>query len=316
MRVVQISDLHLSREYPLFLHNWQTVARLIDELAPDLVLATGDLALAEPDRADDLAFAARSLAMLDRPVLSLPGNHDIGEGAPGDLAPTGEQKPVTSERVGRFRKLVGPDYWSHHAGGWRFVGINSQLFGTGLPEEEAQNAFIANELGRADAPPTILVTHKPLFSEPQGCARPGRAIPQAHSAWLRRLLTRAGVGHVLSGHMHRYKAYVDAGITHVWAPSTAFISTHASHADRGGEAVLGLLCHDIDAHGVTTRFVDDCRLITSDIRNWALPRGNALWTIVTEPSPITAVDSGGGFDVDPDRDARADYSGLRPGRER
>ena len=84
--------------------------------------------------------------------------------------------------------------------------------------------------------------------------------------------------------MHRLKSYVEHGITHVWAPSTAFISSHPSHDSRGGQAKIGLQIIDLNASGHTLGFADDFRLITHDIRNWVLPKGNALWTIVTEPS--------------------------------
>ena len=145
-RILQISDLHLSREYPLFLHNWQVVSGMIRDLAPDLVVVSGDLSLAEPDRNDDLVFAGEQLMALGVPFLALPGNHDIGEGGPTYIGKFGEQKNVTSDRLAHFRQTIGPDFWQHNLGDWRLVGMNSQLFGTGLPEERQQREFLLRAL--------------------------------------------------------------------------------------------------------------------------------------------------------------------------
>jgi len=296
LRVIQFSDIHLSGEYPLFLHNWAVLTRLAATLSPDLVIVSGDLALAEPDRTQDLYFARAELDALAEqlavPVLALPGNHDLGEGATDDPARSGEQKPVTSARVARYRAIIGPDYWLHRAGAWHVLGLDAQLFGTGLPEEEAQREFIETALARAGGPQLMVVTHKPLHAPEQGATQWGRSIPEAESAWLRQRLRAAGVRHVFSGHMHRYKQYHSDGLQHVWAPSTAFISTHPSHDVRAGEARVGMLCHDIGTSEISTGLIDDPRLITSDIRLWALPAGNALWSIVTEPSPIRPHDQG------------------------
>lgn len=285
-RIIQISDLHLSREYPLFLHNWQIITHVIRNLAPDLVVVSGDLSLAEPDRLDDLVFAGEQLKALGVPILAIPGNHDIGEGGPAAEGKFGEQKNVTSKRIGHFRQTIGPDFWHHKIGGWRLIGINSQLFGTGLPEEKDQFDFLLDLLPPAEKNNLIVFTHKPLFSQAQGCGDPGRGIPETESAWLRGIVHKAGGRLILSGHMHRMKSYVEHDITHAWAPSTAFISSHPSHDNRGGQARIGVQLIDLDEAGYTLNFADDFRLITHDIRNWVLPNSNALWTIVTEPSAI------------------------------
>src|SRR5881398_1642280 len=48
---------------------------LIERFAPELVIASGDLS--HRGREDQLARASRFLRGLDRPVLAIPGNHDI-----------------------------------------------------------------------------------------------------------------------------------------------------------------------------------------------------------------------------------------------
>jgi 3',5'-cyclic AMP phosphodiesterase CpdA len=43
MRIVQISDTHLSRDKPLFVDNWAPLAAWIADEHPDLVIHTSDV---------------------------------------------------------------------------------------------------------------------------------------------------------------------------------------------------------------------------------------------------------------------------------
>jgi 3',5'-cyclic AMP phosphodiesterase CpdA len=43
MRIVQISDTHLSQDKPLFSDNWAQLAAWIADQHPDLVIHTGDV---------------------------------------------------------------------------------------------------------------------------------------------------------------------------------------------------------------------------------------------------------------------------------
>ncbi len=71
-RIVHISDLHFGRERP------RLVAALVEQvraLRPDLVVASGDLT--QRARRHELVEAAAFVERLPRPVLVVPGNHDI-----------------------------------------------------------------------------------------------------------------------------------------------------------------------------------------------------------------------------------------------
>jgi len=68
-----VSDLHAGRRDTAGLA--ETLATLVGEEAPELVIATGDLA--HRGRSEQLAQAHALLDGLGRPFLAVPGNHDI-----------------------------------------------------------------------------------------------------------------------------------------------------------------------------------------------------------------------------------------------
>src|SRR5579875_2925577 len=71
-RIVHLSDLHFGRTRPDLLG---PLLESIHAAAPDLVAVSGDLT--QRARAGQFAAARRFLAALPRPVLVVPGNHDV-----------------------------------------------------------------------------------------------------------------------------------------------------------------------------------------------------------------------------------------------
>jgi 3',5'-cyclic AMP phosphodiesterase CpdA len=72
-RILHVSDLHFgSQDNP---DVEQAVARLIERVGPELVIASGDLT--HRGRRDQHEVAAGFLRRLATPVLAVPGNHDI-----------------------------------------------------------------------------------------------------------------------------------------------------------------------------------------------------------------------------------------------
>src|SRR5918995_1317578 len=73
LRVLQVSDLHAgTREEPEVEGDLRTLVR---ETEPELVIASGDLA--HRNTPEQHNRAARLLRSLERPLLVIPGNHDI-----------------------------------------------------------------------------------------------------------------------------------------------------------------------------------------------------------------------------------------------
>ena len=105
MRVIQISDTHLSRGKAHFVRQLGTTARWIASHRPDLVIHTGDVTIDGAENDDDLAYASDLIAVSGGRCRVLPGNHDVGE--------AGHRfQPVNDVRLQRWRarlrgRLVG-----------------------------------------------------------------------------------------------------------------------------------------------------------------------------------------------------------------
>ena len=123
VRVVQISDTHLSRMKPHFADNWQPVADWLRQQEPDLVIHTGDVTVDGADQEDDMAFCGELMRALGVPVLAVPGNHDVGDA----LDP---HQPVDESRIARWRRHLGQDRWIQDCEEWRLIGLHARLFGS------------------------------------------------------------------------------------------------------------------------------------------------------------------------------------------
>lgn len=243
MRIVHLSDPHLSRRRAYFLGNVLTARRLIAEIAPDLVIDTGDLSIDGADVEDDLRFAHEVHARLGPRWRAVPGNHDVGE------EPTGAHlhQFCNAERLARYRGVFGPDWWSEDAPGWRLIGLNALLFGTGLADEAEQWAWLAETVAGAGDRALALFIHKPFFliapdetPVPEWCVAP-QALP--------RLIETLGPGLrlVASGHLHQGLSREVGGVRHVWAPSVGFPSR--TPLNPQADPRVGLVVIDLHADG-------------------------------------------------------------------
>src|SRR4051812_14831937 len=104
MRIIQISDTHLSPGKPHFLANWPPLAAWIAAQHGDLVIHTGDVTVDGVEVAEDLVHAAELMRQLGGRLRALPGNHDVGDaGHP--------RQPVDDRSLARWRDHFGPDRW-------------------------------------------------------------------------------------------------------------------------------------------------------------------------------------------------------------
>ncbi len=193
--VLQITDTHLSAVAGLP----ASVRWLLGQVAadpPDLVALTGDIVFEDPDDVDDREFAQAVFADLPSPLLTIPGNHDIG------FYGEDEQRPG---RLAAFVEAWGSDRFSVDAAGWRLVGANAYLLGE--PEHDGW----LREAVAVDRPVGVFI-HQPVVDD----RRDGWEMPPVVSAAFDKAIDGADVRLVASGHRHRY---ADRG-RHVWAPST------------------------------------------------------------------------------------------------
>jgi 3',5'-cyclic AMP phosphodiesterase CpdA len=218
VRVIVVSDSHLSNRTPEASANWDAVVDHVAAERPDLVVHAGDISVDGHDRVEDLEFARAQLARLHAPLVAVPGNHDIGDNPPAALA---GHDAVTLESVARFRRVFGSDRFSVRAGQWRLVGIDAQLLDAGSDDEVEQWQWLERELSPSGARhPVALVLHKPLVPAPADPDRPGRYVTAVARRRLLDLLDRAGARLVVSGHVHQALRHDLSGAAHVWAPST------------------------------------------------------------------------------------------------
>lgn len=249
MKLIQISDTHLAEGCDAFDTNFDAVARHIAQVQPDLVVHSGDITRDAPLAPEELAYAKSRLSSLGVEVLAIPGNHDIGDNpGDGDYVPG---KPVDDSRIAAYEAVFGPDHWSVERGAWRFVGINSLYFLSGLDGEMAQWDWLEEALSGHDR--IGLFLHKPLFLTPEDTPAdpPYRYVPEAPRARLADLIAKHGVRFVGCGHVHQTRAHV-VGDTHfVWAPATAFVLPDEMQP-RVGDKICGLVEYDLADDGAVT----------------------------------------------------------------
>jgi 3',5'-cyclic AMP phosphodiesterase CpdA len=229
-KIAFLSDLHLSHTHGFFWDNFRRARDAANAAEADTVIVTGDLCINGPDSDEEMQFAAQALEGLEGEVLALPGNHDVGDEPPGQDA----AQIVDAPRLARWNAAFGADRFAITAGVWRLIGVNAQLFGSGLPQEAEQEAWLDAELGWADRP-IALVLHKPLFVEsPDEIASTVASLqPAPRAALLAKLRGRARM--VISGHLHATRDRVVDGIRHLWLPATAFLGGGA----HGGTPAVG-----------------------------------------------------------------------------
>jgi 3',5'-cyclic AMP phosphodiesterase CpdA len=233
VRLVHISDTHLSPTRPLFLDNFRRLTEVLAADPPDLIVNTGDISLDGADRENDLAFAKAEHDALPAPCLMVPGNHDVG-----DYAELGASQPADAVRLARWRSIVGPDHWVRDVPGWRLIGLDTQILGSGLPEEDEQWTALADALAGAGTRSVALFQHKPLCTD--------RVTDTVIDYWpvlpaaRRRLLDTLALNPpvlIASGHIHQWRDRRIDGFRQVWAPPVSFIVGEEAQPSVGTKLV-------------------------------------------------------------------------------
>jgi len=247
VKIIQITDTHLSALKPQFQENWKPLVEWIDSMEPDLVVHTGDLTVDGADFEEDLVHGREMLGDLRYPTLCVPGNHDIGD-------MPGTRQPIDGERLSRWRRIIGPDRWVHDLGEWRLVGLNSLIIGSGSSEEYEQLAWLEDTLRTRDGRRVLVFKHKPLFVEDPEEGETGywglRPEPRRR---LLELFRENGVELVASGHLHRARIVEGAPFRRVWGPSSGFVVGPMVQMPYG-DAIVGAAVHTLGA-GIESRIV-------------------------------------------------------------
>jgi len=220
VRVILVSDTHLSPAAPEAQANWEAVLRYVETAVPDMVIHLGDLALDGAHDPGDLRHGRQQLNRLPVPWHAVPGNHDVGDnplpGFPADYA-------VDAGRQQRWLDIIGADRWTLTAGGWTLLAINAQLLGSGLEAEARQWSWLEQQASDCPAnQPVALITHKPVASTDaeMGSSPAYRFLPPTSRDRLAGLFRDRPLALVMSGHVHQYRLLRLDGTDHLWAPTT------------------------------------------------------------------------------------------------
>ncbi|MEM7613735.1 MAG: metallophosphoesterase [Pseudomonadota bacterium] len=281
-RLVQLSDPHLSGTHPLFHHNWEVALTAVEELAPDAVIVTGDLSYNGPSSVADLDYAQRQMDRISAPfVRVLPGNHDVGHTPAHPHA----SQVLTETTLAQWCDRFGADYWVFDQAGWRFIGLNPFLAGSGLPEEHAQEAMLEDALATADGPVGVFV-HIPLFLQtPDEALVAGFNMQEPERGrWLGMLAGR--VHFVASGHLHKHLAFDHGGIAYHWCPALSFVQTNGDSFAPGTRTLTGFLLHEFDGLEHKVEVIEPQDIINMDIRNWSEGPEHSYMRIAKRPFPM------------------------------
>jgi serine/threonine-protein phosphatase CPPED1 len=144
------------------------------------------------------------------PCLLAVGNHDLGN-------------TPTAQTLERYRRLVGPDYFSFVRRGYAFVVVNAQLWKSPLAgETEKQDVWLEKTLKTAARrhQPIFIVSHYPLFVKDPAEPDAYFNLAPARRDQLLAMFDQCGVVAVLAGHTHTTGIHEYHGIQMVTSENT------------------------------------------------------------------------------------------------
>lgn len=270
IRILHISDTHLSPRTRHFRHNNDVMAGMLAEADHDLIIHTGDITLDGIRHEEDYVFCRDFFAGIGREIHFLPGNHDIGDN-PRLSEPAGAGgSAIDATRVERYERYHGAHWWSLDRGGWRLIGIDSLIVGSGLPREAEQYAWLAEQLASTGARHIALFSHQPLFVDvPDPIELTYWTVDPTGRENLRALMEDPRLRMIASGHLHQQRSRSHGSTRLEWCPSIAFTTREALVPEMGGRREVGYLEHVLHEDGsISTEhntlpgfdndYLDDC----------------------------------------------------------
>jgi 3',5'-cyclic AMP phosphodiesterase CpdA len=271
IRVVQVSDTHVSRKRAYFVDNWDVFVDEMRRAPPNLIVHSGDVSFDGAADEDDLAFSRFEKDRLSAPWLAIPGNHDIGE---SPLA-IRLQQPINAERMSRWQRHYGLSRWCRDVGAWRLIGIDTALLGSSDPQEEAQYQFLERSLKERTCERVMLFQHLPPFeNDADDTGFTAAAVPYAPRVRLLETCLRHSVTVIACGHLHVYREMQYRGIQIVWAPATSFFNI-VEKQQRGLRVPrAGYIEWSLKGRAVSHRLVEPPLMITHDVGAWNAAMGS------------------------------------------
>lgn len=247
VRIVQLSDSHLSQRAPEARANWDAIVEHLAADPPDLVINTGDVSLDGAHDVADLVYAFRAHEALSAPWRVIPGNHDVGD--------IGEfPEPAGAVLRSRFVDLFGDAFWSVPCGEWDVIGIDIQALAAEEDVEELWD-WLGGVL--ATRRPAMLCMHRPLMPWAAGeTDEPLRYVTGELRTRLRALIAGSSIRVVATGHVHQARRVGIDDRLHVWAPST-WAQLPDSIQPVIGTKVVGFVEHRLGSDATVATVVPD-----------------------------------------------------------
>ena len=187
--IAHLSDLHFGR------HDETAAERLLADISqtkPNIIVVTGDLT--QRARHRQFAAARAFLEKLPRPVVVVPGNHDV---------PLYDVVERFLGRLARYRRYISAELQPFFADDEiALLGLNtarSATFANGRISHKQAAAIKAVFSAVPADRLRVLAIHHPLVTPPAA----GNFTPVGRAAMALEAITEAGVRLVLSGHRHR-----------------------------------------------------------------------------------------------------------------
>lgn len=215
-RVIQLSDLHIGlRSHPAGeAHTRQAIA-IVNQLKPDLVIVSGDLSENYPEARKGAFDLLKGLQV---PYRVVPGNHDVHD-----------------DDMSAHRAMWGADYYSFEAGGFRFIGLNSQLMGNydkfdapqpvpnrGKAAQQSEEVFEWLASLPVSDKPTFVLQHIPITTDGAPDDKPYWGVHDPYRKKEIEQLKRLHVKDMFAGHWHNPHTKTVDGITVHIAPAVNY----------------------------------------------------------------------------------------------
>lgn len=249
---VQISDCHVNPDEPASITRFKALRDRVADERPDLVVASGDVSDDGYRHPGFFEYVKESFAQWPAPVLVIPGNHDVGDKA-------GEANTVRPQYMARWHAVFGSDRFSVDREGWLLLGLNTQVIGSGLPEEGEQLIWLDDSLDRAEQEgrhAAVFLHAAAYLFEPDEVLTGGSQYwgfdPYPRRELVKRL-HRPHVRLVANGHLHWHHVFERFNAKWVWCPSQHLIVDDAIFP-RGGD-VTGFVKYVFGAEEVSVGLV-------------------------------------------------------------
>jgi|GEM_PF-6175137 len=203
--ILFLADPHLGDDKPGHQASFEEILSKAAQRPIEQVVILGDVTQDGKVREDYFDYARRQIARFGKPVLCIPGNHEEGYNA----SRKAWDPQVKPEYLPRFARYFNAMPWTTQVGDVRVIGIDSQILGSGFPEEKHQENWLVKQLqqAKAESVKSMVVMHTPLFVDaPDASDDPHDywAVPHADRAAMLDILTKHGVDLLLAGHVHRH----------------------------------------------------------------------------------------------------------------